>query len=67
MPVLTPLTIPVAVPIVATAVLPDVHTPPVVVDDSVEVAPTQIFVVPVITAGGLGTNKDNVLVHVPTR
>jgi hypothetical protein len=58
---------PVDDPIVATDMLPDVHTPPVVAEDNVEDAPTQMFVVPVMTAGGLETNSDSVLVQVPTR
>jgi hypothetical protein len=52
---------------VATDVLPEVHTPPVVAEDNVDDAPTQILVVPVIAAGGFETNNDSVLVQVPTR
>lgn len=49
-PAVTPVTTPVEELIVATAVLLDVHTPPVVVLDNVVVDPAHTAVVPVIDA-----------------
>lgn len=49
-PAVTPVTTPVEELIVATAVLLDVHTPPVVVLDNVVVDPEHTDVVPVIDA-----------------
>lgn len=51
-PALTPVTTPVEELIVATAVLLDVHTPPVVVLDNVVVDPEHTAVVPVIETEG---------------
>ena len=45
------VTIPVDAPTVAIPEAPLVHTPPVVVLESVDVAPTQADTVPVIVAG----------------
>ena len=48
MPPATPVTIPVAEPIVATDVVPDTHTPPVTVLARVVLEPAQTEAVPVI-------------------
>jgi hypothetical protein len=50
-PGVTPVTVPVSEPIVATEVLLLFHVPPNVASLSVLVVPTHIFVVPVIAAG----------------
>ena len=47
----TPVTMPVALPIVATPVLPELHVPLPVVQFNVTVAPTHNVAVPVMAAG----------------
>jgi hypothetical protein len=60
LPLLTPLITPVAESIEAIEASDVLHTPPVVVLDRVDVAPTQMLVVPVITAGvGGAVTTDN--------
>jgi hypothetical protein len=54
-PSATPVTTPVVLPTVATAVLAELQVPPVVVDDSDVVVPAHSVVVPVIAAGRLLT------------
>ena len=46
-----PVTVPDADPTVATVGIPELHVPPVVVFDSVVVAPSQRLVAPDIVAG----------------
>ena len=50
-PAATPVTIPVADPMVATSELLLIQDPPVVVDDNVELAPIHTVLIPVIVAG----------------
>ena len=50
-----PVYVPDALPIVATEVVPLVHTPPETESDKVAESPTQTLVVPVITEGAAFT------------
>lgn len=62
-PAATPVTIPVAEPIVAVPVLPLVHNPPPPASLSVVVAPIHTWVRPVIAGGSVFTVTTRVTLH----
>jgi len=62
-PARTPVTMPVLVPIVATALLLLLQLPPVVALLSVVVRPSQTLIVPVIEASGGSTVNVNVVIQ----
>ena len=63
MPTVIPETIPESEPIVATAVVPEVHTPPITGSVSVVVVPTHNALAPTMGAGAAVTVTGIVAMH----